>query len=725
MIKKVVIESVATFKKREEFSPNLINYMYGFNGSGKTTLSNVLLNPLDYNKCNVEKDINDTSEIVVYNKEFVDNLFTDSSKLKGIFTLGKESGKALEIIDKSKNEIDDLRKSNIGLRTNINNKNREKETFENDLKEKCWNQKLKFSDMFSQALSGFVSSKDKFKNKCLEIVLDTGNLKSLQELENDYKLLFDKELIERQELDILNTNELLKIEKNIIFSEIIKGNENTTVAELIDKLNNSDWVKQGLTYVEKSGNKCPFCQKQLTDSVKHLSEYFNKEYEEKCSEILSLKKQYDILSTNILNNLSSIIEEYFNNDKEMELLTSQIKTIFLNNKNNIEEKMATPSNKVLLENSEDVIQKINAKIVDLNKKIKDDNNKINNIVKEKENFRNALWNYIVNELDKNISIYKVNIANVEKAIIPMSIKYSENEKKINELNAIIRENEKKITGITESLNEINKVLSSFGYDGFKLKEGNVQGTYKIIRPDGEDVGSTLSEGECRFISFLYYYHLISGSNESSGITRDKILVIDDPISSLDSNSLFIVSTLVKKLISECFENKNGIKQIFILTHNVYFYKEVVYRGSRDNKKETKEKYFVISKKNEISSIKEYDKNPVETSYQLLWEELKEDKINKNTCFNTMRRILEYYFNIIGKKDYERAVDDFDGMDKIICKSLISCINDSSHYINEELSVVFDEDIVAKYKIVFKKIFENLGHIEHYNMMMNEEEVTNG
>jgi len=725
MINKVVMDNVATFKNREEFSPSLINYFYGFNGSGKTTLSNVLLNSQNYNKCSVEKDIDDTSEMVVYNKSFVEDLFSDSSRLKGIFTLGKDSGEALEIIDKSKKEIDILKKENIGLKTNIDKKAQEKTTFENDMKEKCWNQKLKVADTFSQALSGFVSSKDKFKNKCFEITLNTNNLKSIQDLENDYKLLFDKELIEQQELNTLNTNELSKIETNEIFNEVIKGNENTTVAELIDKLNNSDWVKQGLTYLEKSDNKCPFCQNKLTDDIKHLSEYFNKEYKEKCSKIESVKEQYENLSTNMINNLSSIIEEYFKDDKEMELLDEQIKTVFLNNKKNIEVKIATPSNKVLLEISDEIIQKINIKIVNLNQKIKDDNKKISNIVKEKEKFKSDLWNYIVNELDKDISVYKVNISSVEKALIPMNTKYSENEKKINELNEIIRENEKKITGITESLNEINKVLSSFGYDGFKLKEGNIQGTYKIIRPDGTDVGATLSEGEYRFISFLYYYYLISGSNETSGITRDKILVIDDPISSLDSNSLFIVSTLVKKLINECFNNENGIKQIFILTHNVYFYKEVVYRGSRDNKKETKEKYFVISKKNEISSIKEYDKNPVETTYQLLWEELKDDKINKNTCFNTMRRILEYYFNIIGKKDYEKAIDDFDGIDKIICKSLISCINDSSHYINEELSVVFDEDMVDRYKSVFKRIFENLGHIEHYNMMMNEEEMNNG
>lgn len=60
-----------------------------------------------------------------------------------------------------------------------------------------------------------------------------------------------------------------------------------------------------------------------------------------------------------------------------------------------------------------------------------------------------------------------------------------------------------------------------------------------------------------------------------------MVIIDDPISSLDSNVLFIVSTLVKNLINDCRNNKNGIQQIFNLTHNIYFHKEITFLGSRE------------------------------------------------------------------------------------------------------------------------------------------------
>ncbi|HIS91145.1 MAG TPA: hypothetical protein IAC20_05755, partial [Candidatus Faecisoma merdavium] len=58
MINKISIDDVATFKEKVEFSPNLINYIYGFNGSGKTTLSNVLAAPNKYDKCIIEKNEN-------------------------------------------------------------------------------------------------------------------------------------------------------------------------------------------------------------------------------------------------------------------------------------------------------------------------------------------------------------------------------------------------------------------------------------------------------------------------------------------------------------------------------------------------------------------------------------------------------------------------------------------------------------------------------------------
>ena len=83
----------------------------------------------------------------------------------------------------------------------------------------------------------------------------------------------------------------------------------------------------------------------------------------------------------------------------------------------------------------------------------------------------------------------------------------------------------------------------------------------------------------------------------------------------------------------------------------------------------------------------------------------------------MRRILEYYFNIIGGLEYEKCIDEFEGEDKIIFKSLLSWINDGSHFINDDLVIYTEQENIEKQLKVFKEIFKKMGHDSHYDMMM--------
>jgi wobble nucleotide-excising tRNase len=119
-----------------------------------------------------------------------------------------------------------------------------------------------------------------------------------------------------------------------------------------------------------------------------------------------------------------------------------------------------------------------------------------------------------------------------------------------------------------------------------------------------------------------------------------------------------------------------------------------------------------------SVIRKYDENPIQTSYDLLWSEIRDTaNINKLTIFKTLRRILEYYFKILGKIKDDAILDKFDGEDKVICNALLSWINDGSHLINDDMFVSTDHETVEKYLFMFRKIFEAENQIEHYNMMM--------
>ena len=61
-----------------------------------------------------------------------------------------------------------------------------------------------------------------------------------------------------------------------------------------------------------------------------------------------------------------------------------------------------------------------------------------------------------------------------------------------------------------------------------------------------------------------------------------------------------------------------------------------------------------------------------------------------TIQNTMRRILENYFKILGNIDTHIIIDKFEGQEKVQCQSLISWVNDGSHYSPDDLYVAISD-----------------------------------
>ena len=125
----------------------------------------------------------------------------------------------------------------------------------------------------------------------------------------------------------------------------------------------------------------------------------------------------------------------------------------------------------------------------------------------------------------------------------------------------IRELEKQTTSVQPTIDAINALLLSCGFQGFSLAKTASGTSCKLIRSDGSDAKATLSEGEKTFVIFLYFYHLLKGSVSDSGMTTDRVVVFDDPVSSLDSDILFIVGSIIKGLFDEVRLGTGHIKQI--------------------------------------------------------------------------------------------------------------------------------------------------------------------
>ena len=733
MIDSITIKNVATYDNEGVKINNLkkINFIYGGNGTGKTTISNYLKNQDDdkYNDCEIVWKNDLPVSTLVYNKRFRDENF-GLGKIKGIFTLGKATKEDKEFVESKLAELKNLKQLEETRRGSLKGHNDAKNIIETSFIELCWKKlKVEYENVFYEAFKGALHKKI-FKDKLLnEFDNNTNNLFSYDNLLERAKTIFGEVPKNIEPLSLIEFDYILQIEENSIWGKKVVGKRDIDIAGFIQQLNISDWVHQGKNYIQKDSNVCPFCQQEtITDDFKkQLENFFDKSYINDINLLKELFSSYTALTSNILNELNNIEEREKNlgNTKlDIDKYSSYLKTLnsqIIANNEKLKTKLKEPSREITLQSVREQLELISNLINEANEKIRIHNQIVVDFNNQRNILINDIWKFLSEELRNEITEFKQNINDKNRAIESIEGFLEENNRRQSILEDEIKELNKNIVGIESTIDDINTLLRNMGFLSFKIVSAEEKGYYQIIRENGEIAEDTLSEGEITFITFLYYYQKVKGGDSPDVVNEDKILVIDDPISSLDSNVLFIVSTLIKDLIKEMKDNeyKGNIKQIILLTHNVYFHKEVSYmdRGAESDKLN----YWILRKNGNISSIEPYDKkNPIKSSYQLLWKELQSKSVTSTiTIQNIMRRILENYFKVLGSyKDEEKIIKEFpNSEEQQICRSLYYWINDGSHCFSDALEIDTQDTTTEIYQEVFKKIFEYSGHIAHYNMMM--------
>jgi wobble nucleotide-excising tRNase len=722
MIEKIILKNIATYNDEGAILKNLkkINFIYGNNGAGKTSISEVIRNESNFPNCFLEWK-NRKMATYVYNRNFVNENFHQNNTIKGIFTLGKESVELQEQINDLKEKIrkhdDDIGK----LDESFKQKSEENNDLVNEFKELCWELKKEVDADFKDLIEGYRNSKDKFMNKCIEESNNVSrDLKTLEEIKLKKESIYDRP-IEKLELYKPIMAEA-PLDNNQIFQQKIIGKEDVDIADLINKLNISDWVQQGFKYINNTEELCPFCQQTLPfEFEKKLKSYFDQTYLRQIEKLNQHSNNYKNQVIKLINQIEVLINSSKSlqlNDEKVQELLNLIKSKFNENVLLIDKKKKEPSRTIELVELSPFINEINSEIIKANNKITEYNNLIENVKEEKANLIKDTWRYIAEKNRTHFTYFNSKKTAIEKAISGVKKKRIEKQSFKTGFEQELIGLQEKTTSVEHSVSEINTILKSFGFKNFKLATASEKGNYKIIRDNGEDAKETLSEGEKTFITFLYFYQLLKGSNNKEDIVTDKVVVIDDPISSLDSNVLFMVSSLVRQIMFDIRVDNTDIKQLFILTHNIYFHKEVTFKQGKKNYGEGG--FWIVKKKDNQSSINQYDENPIKTSYELLWKELRNrEKQSLGSIQNIMRRILENYFKFLGNMDLDSLEDKFEYEDKIMCRSLISWINDGSHFISDDLYVESSEDVMERYFDVFRKIFDTQGHMAHFNMMMGD------
>lgn len=731
MIDSITIRSVGSYSIEGATLSDCkkVNYIFGSNGCGKTTISNLLASPDNptYMHCGIQHSRISDSRIIVYNRKFRESNFYTSDDMPGVFMMGEnvtEQQQQLETLKKQKEKrTDELTRTTESLEK----KKEELVNYDNQFCETVWTQILKRHEtVFRQAFDGYRGSKQAFVKKVLALV-ETGipdSKDTYESLVARANTLFATKpqvcqlLPQTISSDITET--IRSIEQHTLWITPIVGNEDLPIAKLITQLNNSDWINKGRTYISNT-KICPFCQQATitTQFKEELESFFDDSFEKSIREIQLLYSQYKKTFATILEGFTPLLSAPEQSKIDTVLLNSKVsalKSIYEKNIALMDGKITEPSRKLTLSSTIEILEDIISIISNANINIKAHNTMVDDFADQYTRLVNDIWNYCLHEQHTLIMQYKATNKGLQQGIIGINNKINSLSEQVQMVMKQMNEIERSTTNIGRSVSEINALLKNFGFDNFSIQLSSTgNNRYILVRPDGTPVNHTLSEGEETFISFLYFMQLIKGATTATSISDKRILVIDDPICSLDSNIMYIVSTLIKEQVKQTLNGNSDVEQVFVFTHNVFFHRELTHTGVRKN--ESPDIAFWIIKKHEGRSIiVPYGvTNPISSTYTLLWDEIKDENISIVSLQNTMRRIIEQYFHMIGN---DAIIASFSTpAEKIACESLMHWYNDGSHSIQDDLFINSYEQSTAMYRHIFRQIFIQSGHEAHYNMMM--------
>ena len=669
MITKINLNGVASYKTSATLQTNKkVNLIYGLNGTGKSTLSDYLHQQTNekYKNCSVE-GLGDDHEILVYNQTFIRENFFEAENVKGIFTLSKENKDAEIKIENALKEIKKLEverdKTTQERDTEIASINKKQETAKNAV----WKIKTDYSGgdrVLEFCLDRYRASKDSLFNYIVGLIKPTSKpTKSIDDLRSDLQSISGENA---QKYYILSeiTFASQNIEAETLFNKQIVGNVNSSVSQLIKELDNSDWVKSGLQYLPEAKQEntiCPFCQEKTISSslIESIKNYFDASYEADVNSLKSFLEKYTQAIQSIPSKSTFESNPKFEPyRKDFEIKYNAFVKVIEDNKNLIEDKIKTPSVSISLKNSIIALEELNEIINKINSLVAEHNKNIDQKETVKAAIKKTFWEIMRWDYDQIISSINTDKAASKNKTDILEIILKDNLTQITTQNTIISEQQQKTINIEEAILSINNGLFDLGITDFQIQKYS-DNFYKIVRDGNEDrVFRSLSEGEKMIISFLYFLELCRGKKEATETNKKKIVVIDDPISSLSHIYVFNVGRLIK---NEFFGKKKTktdsatgekiteweykYEQVFILTHSLYFFYEIT-ETKHDDRKET-QNLIRLSKNEKGSSFISMSYEEIQNDYQAYWFIIKDESQHPALIANCMRNIIEYFFNFVG------------------------------------------------------------------------------
>lgn len=557
------------------------NVIYGGNGSGKTTLCSLFENLQDkravssgdvvfalgakrtVDGCRIP-DEKFLPQVRVFNRDFVARTIEaiGESNVAPIYYLGKES------IEKQK-QIESLRgERKKAVETSIKAES-DKCKAEQELDDFCIG-KAKF---IKEALLGSLEHANYDKRKFKQAVANIKNASPQpQALSEEEKAAFrkQKELkakgpIPKGSDPSIDTHEL----KSRVSTLLGRSVESKVITDLANDSEVGTWVQQGLSLHkgERKTGTCRFCGNNFSvQRREELEAHFNDafasfqgEIEQEIKKINRLRESLAVIafpdSSRFYENLAEETEKVISTAEEVARevirVLDSLKAALGKKKENLFEFVSLEASEP---NAESSGHSITAAIKAVNEKIDEHELTTKNLTKEIRDACQALeQDYVLKAVSR--------FDELEKSVTDAKTALDQAKGKPEEIEASIASMEGEIIEYRRPAEELNRELRAYLGQG-ELKFDIKKTGYALSR--GGQPASDLSEGERTAIAFLYFLKTLE--DKDFDVSKG-IVVIDDPVSSLDTNALFSAFGYMRERTKDCH-------QLLILTHNFGFFRQV-------------------------------------------------------------------------------------------------------------------------------------------------------
>ncbi|EOB3452544.1 AAA family ATPase [Enterococcus faecalis] len=632
------------------------NIIFGYNGCGKSSLAKGVI---------AQHQNSETSRL--FNRRYVQNnlLFeNDDSKIQGVkATFGEKQVTNVIKINELQSQLikeDEYREKEVSTRTAIRN-----------LIDKKHDQK-----------KGSLSIKKKGKNDSLERVLSLyeSDVKEAKKIQPDEEVLISYQGDNTLEQELTKLDRItvpdIRFSKEGTISAAISYLDRTFEDLLIPSSSIVRWLNEGLVIHEEK-DQCQFCGGVINiNEIKQKVDQFNSSEKQKA--ILAFSETTDVFTEwikriDFFNNSSEILSLVFS-EEQIDALTIELTQVMDKIKLIIEsfEKKIRNIDEIIHVDQEELnklFDTVREKYDEAKKSIIDKKQVVRTMVNKQDILvRGAIGLAI--QKDEGISYLVSQLSEAEasyKEIKALNKKINSEIEVLKNEHSDFSEFQKLVNLVLEN-NEINLKLN--------LANNGENGSYYWIghslTNERLSIGD-ISEGEKNLLALLFFFYELYEDEQQENLKPDlELIVLDDPISSLDDSNRFFVIELVKKLLKE------KSSQIFVLTHVWNDFCQLVYGLPRTNDKlktvEYYEVYKDINAKSNLrivnSAVKPYKKLFKEV-YQLSQKNYSDELTDcdvYHSC-NSMRRVFEEFLqfktgnSILPQKSHQNDIA------RLICNSL--------------------------------------------------------